>query len=72
MKSMRWKTLGEGSKLRAILQANRRWAVESPLDPGPIAPLTPHDLVSLLKGAFALAILALLLLLASTLLHIVP
>jgi len=44
----------------------------SPLDPGPIAPLTPDDLVSLLKGALAFAIFTLLFLFAGVLLHFVP
>ena len=41
----------------------------SPLDPGPVAALAPHHLVSLLEGALAFAILALLFLLAAALLH---
>jgi hypothetical protein len=53
--------------LRA-LRAHTR-PLSSPLDPGPVAALAPHHLVSLLEGALAFAILALLLLLAGTLLH---
>src|SRR6266853_368009 len=37
----------------------------------PFAPLTPHNLVSLLKGAFALTVFALLFLFPGILLHIV-
>jgi hypothetical protein len=43
-----------------------------PLNPGPVAPLAPYDLVALFKGAFAFAIFALLFLFAGDLLHIVP
>jgi hypothetical protein len=46
-------------------------AHKSPLDPSPIAPLTPYDLASLLKGAFAFTVFALLFLFAGILLHIV-
>jgi hypothetical protein len=46
-------------------------AVWSALDAGPIAPLTPHDLVSLLKGAFAFAIFAILFLFAGIFPHII-
>jgi hypothetical protein len=43
----------------------------SPLDPSPVAPLTPHDLVALLKGAFAFAIFTLGFLFAGVRPHIV-
>jgi hypothetical protein len=53
-------------------RSNPAKAVWSPLDAGPIAPLTPHDLLSLLKGAFAFAIFTFLFLFGGVLLHFVP
>ena len=61
----RW---GEGECSRGKSGFCYRW---SPLDPGAVTALAPHDLVSFLQGAPAFAIFTFLFLFAACFLHVV-